>query len=320
MPYIPPEVVAKAKEMDLLTYLRNYEPQELVHVGGSTYCTREHDSLKISNGMWCWFSRGIGGRTALDYLIKVKELPFTEAVERLVGRAAIQPPVFEPAPKEKKPKVLLLPQASRCAAHAVSYLTGRGIDSDLIDFCIRTGRLYESSGRYHNVVFIGHDSDGKARYANLRGIGSDFKGECNGSDKRFSFNIPAENSGILHLFESAIDLLSFATIRKMNGINWKKDHLLSLAGVYQLKKETEQSSVPLALTQYLSDHPEIKTIVLRLDNDYAGRMAAKALMTVLPKEYTVSARFPLKGKDYNDYLCRTLRLPDAIRWQKETVR
>ncbi len=320
MPYIPPEVVAKAKEMDLLTYLRNYEPQELVHVGGSTYCTREHDSLKISNGMWCWFSRGIGGRTALDYLIKVKELPFTEAVERLVGRAAIQPPVFEPAPKEKKPKVLLLPQASRCAAHAVSYLTGRGIDGDLIDFCIRTGRLYESSGRYHNVVFIGHDSDGKARYANLRGIGSDFKGECNGSDKRFSFNIPAENSGILHLFESAIDLLSFATIRKMNGINWKKDHLLSLAGVYQLKKETEQSSVPLALTQYLSDHPEIKTIVLRLDNDYAGRMAAKALMTVLPKEYTVSARFPLKGKDYNDYLCRTLRLPDAIRRQKETVR
>ena len=320
MPYIPPEVVAKAKEMDLLTYLRNYEPQELVHVGGSTYCTREHDSLKISNGMWCWFSRGIGGRTALDYLIKVKELPFTEAVERLVGRAAIQPPVFEPAPKEKKPKVLLLPQASRCAAHAVSYLTGRGIDSDLIDFCIRTGRLYESSGRYHNVVFIGHDSDGKARYANLRGIGSDFKGECNGSDKRFSFNIPAENSGILHLFESAIDLLSFATIRKMNGINWKKDHLLSLAGVYQLKKETEQSSVPLALTQYLSDHPEIKTIVLRLDNDYAGRMAAKALMTGLPKEYTVSARFPLKGKDYNDYLCRTLRLPDAIRRQKETVR
>ena len=40
MPYIPPEVVAKAKEMDLLTYLKNYEPSELVHFGGSTYCTR----------------------------------------------------------------------------------------------------------------------------------------------------------------------------------------------------------------------------------------------------------------------------------------
>ena len=31
MPYIPPEVVEKAREMDLLTYLKNYEPQELVH-------------------------------------------------------------------------------------------------------------------------------------------------------------------------------------------------------------------------------------------------------------------------------------------------
>ena len=31
MSYIAAEDVAKAKEMDLLTYLRNYEPQELVH-------------------------------------------------------------------------------------------------------------------------------------------------------------------------------------------------------------------------------------------------------------------------------------------------
>ena len=84
MPYIPPEVVARAREMDLLTYLRTYEPQELVHFGGSTYCTREHDSLKISNGKWCWFSRGIGSYSALDYLIKVKEMPFTQAVETIM--------------------------------------------------------------------------------------------------------------------------------------------------------------------------------------------------------------------------------------------
>ena len=30
---IPPEVVEKAREMDLLTYLKSYEPQELVHFG-----------------------------------------------------------------------------------------------------------------------------------------------------------------------------------------------------------------------------------------------------------------------------------------------
>ena len=72
MSYIAAEDILEAKKMDLLTFLRNYEPQELVHVSGDTYCTREHDSLRISNGKWCWFSQGIGGRSALDYLIKVK--------------------------------------------------------------------------------------------------------------------------------------------------------------------------------------------------------------------------------------------------------
>ena len=99
MPFIPPEQLARAREMDLLTYLRTYEPQELVRFGSDTYCTREHDSLKISNGKWCWFSRGIGGRTALDYLIKVREIPFIEAVEMIVGPAAIQPPAYERTPE-----------------------------------------------------------------------------------------------------------------------------------------------------------------------------------------------------------------------------
>lgn len=320
MPYIPPEVVAKAKEMDLLTYLKNYEPGELVHFGGSTYCSRTHDSLKISNGKWCWFSRGIGGRTALDYLIKVREIPFIEAVEMIVGQAAIQPPAYERTPEKSAPKVLLLPQSNRDATHAVRYLSGRGIDHEIINFCISTGRLYESSGRYHNVVFVGHDRYGKARYANLRGIGSDFKGECNGSDKRFAFNIPAENSEVLHLFESAIDLLSYATICKMKGMDWRKEHLLSLAGVYQPREKMEESAVPLALSQYLGDHPEIKTIILRLDNDRAGRLAAKALMAVLPKNFAIEARFPPTGKDYNDFLCTHMEIPITRSKEKKQER
>ncbi len=53
MPYIAPEVVQEAKRMDLLTYLKNYEPYELVHFSGNTYTTKSHDSLKISNGNGC---------------------------------------------------------------------------------------------------------------------------------------------------------------------------------------------------------------------------------------------------------------------------
>lgn len=72
MPYVDPQTVEKAREMDLLTYLQNYEPNELVRLSDGTYCTRTHDSLKISNGKWMWWSRGFGGYSALDYLIKVK--------------------------------------------------------------------------------------------------------------------------------------------------------------------------------------------------------------------------------------------------------
>ncbi len=49
------EQIEKAREMDLLTYLRNYDSFELVHFQGNVYCTRMHDSLKISNGKWMWW-------------------------------------------------------------------------------------------------------------------------------------------------------------------------------------------------------------------------------------------------------------------------
>ena len=59
MPYVSKEQLTAAREVDLLTYLRCFEPQELVHISGSTYATRTHDSLKISNGKWFWWSRGM---------------------------------------------------------------------------------------------------------------------------------------------------------------------------------------------------------------------------------------------------------------------
>lgn len=287
MPFIPPETIEKARQVDLLTYLQTCEPNELVHLSGNHYCTREHDSLKISNGKWYWFSRGFGGYNALDYLIKVKEVPFMEAVERIIGQVAYQPPNRTGVSKTAKPKVLLLPQASPNASRVHAYLRSRGIDSDLIDFCIQMGRLYESTP-HHNAVFVGLDKYNKPRYANLRGLGTDFVGDASGSDKRFSFSIPAPSSDTVHLFESAIDLLSYATLVKMNGSNWNREHMVSLAGVYKPKEELQESSMPLALKRYLSEHPNIRFITLRLDNDATGGRAAKALVSMLSDRYEVS--------------------------------
>lgn len=319
MPFIPPETIERARQMDLLTYLQTFEPDELVHIGGNHYCTREHDSLKISNGKWYWFSRGFGGYNALDYLIKVKEIPFMEAVERIAGQTAYLAPTRVDSPKPKREKILLLPKSYRWATNAYNYLRSRGIDGDLIDYCIQTGRLYESMP-YHNVVFVGLDKYNKPRYANLRGINSDFVGEATGSDKRFSFSIPAQNSTTLHLFESAIDLLSYATLVKQKGGYWQQDHLVSLAGVYKPKENLQESSLPLTLKRYLSEYPNIQRIALRLDNDKAGGYMAKALVELLSDKYEVSVQPPPCGKDYNDYLCMKLGIPITNRKERTHVR
>ena len=200
----------------------------------------------------------------------------------------------------------------------MTYLTRRGIDPDIIGFCIRTGRLYESTPR-HNVVFVGMDSAGKPRYANLRGIGTDFIGEARGSDKRYSFSIPAQGeSATLHLFESAIDLLSYATLEKRAGHDWRQDHLVSLAGVYESRREY----LPRALTHYLDEHPQIAHVILRLDNDSKGRLAAQDIQKRLNKLLSIPAdiRSPPQGKDYNDCLCLALGLPVTRRRDKAPER
>ena len=263
MPYIAPEVILEVKKIDLLTYLKNFEPYELVHFSGNTYTTRTHDSLKISNGKWMWWSRGIGGRSALDYLVKVKEYSFLEAVEILAGHLTISTPIQYP--EQKKEKILMLPKKNDTQEKAKKYLMNRGIDEEIISYCLEHGLIYESEN-YHNTVFVGKDSRGVPRYAAIRGNGTDYIGDANGSDKNYSFSIPADNeSKKIHLFESAIDLLSYATIKKYEGCDWREEHLLSLAGVYQPAKQIEQSKIPAALSRYLKENPEIKEIIFHLD-------------------------------------------------------
>ncbi len=319
MPYVAPEVVQRVKQIDLLTYLKNYEPYELVHFSGNTYTTRTHDSLKISNGKWMWWSRGIGGRSALDYLIKVRGYDFVQAVQTIAEQAAIQPPVSVPAEK-KTEKKLILPKPYRYQTYAVSYLQNRGIDMELIQYCLKTGQIYESEN-YHNVVFVGMDQSGIPRYAALRGSGSDFVGEASGSDKNYSLCIPAEEKCCeVHLFESAIDLLSYATEQKLDGGNWRETHLLSLAGVYQPAKEIEKSKVPAALTRFLKEYPEVDRVVFHLDNDRIGRLATRAIRTVLPKKYQTKDEPPKQGNDCNDSLCIRLGIRQTKREKRHRGR
>ena len=313
-PYVQldPAVIEQARQMDLLSYLQRYEPNNLKRVAGNVYCTKEHDSLKISNGKWYWWSRGFGGVSALDYLIKVKEYSFVEAVELLTGITADWKPPPAPAPKGE-PKELLLPPKNKDCNRVTEYLFGRGIDLTIIQDCIADGTVFESA-KYHNVVFIGKDESGTPKYAAYRGtMSSSFKGDASGSDKRYSFRLLADKpTDTVHLFEAAIDLLSYATFLKCEGKDYKSENLLSLSGVYQPKKEIKESKIPIALTTFLKANSHIKTIFLHLDNDKTGRLCTAALKELLQKDYKIVDEPPPVGKDFNDFLLSYLGIARPI--------
>lgn len=121
-----------------MTYLRRFEPEELVHIGGDTYATRTHDSLKISNGKWCWWSRNIGGTNALDYLTRVEGLSFLDAVQRILGELPHVPPKSEPTAPLPKTEFTLPPKHAD-NRRVFAYLRSRGIDAEIINHCIKHG-------------------------------------------------------------------------------------------------------------------------------------------------------------------------------------
>jgi len=247
--YYTEEQIQEVRAIDLLTYLQTCEPYELVYLGGGNYTTRTHDSLKIApDGKWMWWSRGFGGKSALDYLIKVKGMSFIDAMKILTEESIIPCMEvlkhYEPVtPKEKK---LILPERSGTNHEVVRYRIGRGIDREIIQACINEGLLYESLP-YHNAVFVGYNETGKARFACYRATsGARIMGDASGSDKSYSFRIEASGNTI-HAFESAIDLLSYATIMKMRTGNWRAEPMVSLGGVYT-PAAGRKGKIPSALT------------------------------------------------------------------------
>ena len=303
MPLLPQKQIEQARGVDLLTYLQTHEPHSIRKSGPDEYCLVEHDSLKISNGRWNWFSRGFGGYNALDFLIKVRGLDFPDAVNHLTGGAAILSPPKPPpkAVRKKPPKPFTLPAANVNNDKAIAYLRVRGIDSGVISRCIEKGLLYEAA-KSHNCVFVGYEVD-KAKFACERGISDDYKKDIFGSDKRFSFVLPPQNPNNYNLAvtEAPIDILSHASIHKMNGDKWD-GYRLSLGGVSSL-----------ALISFLEQHPQITSVQLCLDNDKAGQTATSRIISELLSDNSfaylkISVVPPPIGKDYNDTLKAILQL------------
>jgi hypothetical protein len=307
MPRVTEEQIAQAKAVDLLDYLQRYDPQMLKREGENRYTLRDHDSFVISNKKWCWFSRGFGCNTgtALNYLIKVRDYSFVDAVLALAGDMPYQssrpPPMTrglamcETSDRlEKKP--FTIPPRNHDNKRVIAYLQSRGIDKDLIMDCINRGVLYESA-QYHNVVFLGKNEEGKVRFGCMRSTTGTFRRDVDGSDKRFGFLQPPIESLSRNIacFEAAIDALSHQTLCRKGIEEWDGWRLALSGGSL------------LALIYFLEHHPNVNNVFVCTDVDAAGQKVADKI-TALPttdavfKRVSVKQYPPLYGKDWNDAL------------------
>lgn len=318
--FVTKEQIDEARRPDLLSYLRQYESDELMHISGEIYCTRTHDSLKISNGKWFWWSRGIGGRSALDYLVKVRNMGFVDAVEHLCNQKHYVEKCVDCFVKPKPKPPFILPTRYMNSKRVIGYLLARGISQQLIQACLNNNMIYEET-EHHNCCFVGFDKNGKAQYAMCRSSmpKSTFMQEVSGSNKEYSFQLPINsNSDTLYVFESAIDLLSFATQRQGNNEDVMNGNYLSLSGVYQPLKKVLETPLPAALSRFLKQNQHIRHISLRLDNDTAGILAARTIQALLKDKYEVTYVPPIIGKDYNEQLMRQKGLAGVKTRQSKT--
>ena len=281
-----------ARETDL--------PELLTHLGyqvrriGRYYTTAEMDSLRIKDRRtWVRYSQNIGG-DAITFLQQFCGKSFPEAVEYLLafhGRARDSPAKASYPVKQNEPqKPFVLPSQNTDNRRVFAYLRKRGIAPQVIRQFMNSGLLYEDA-EHHNCVFVGKDHTGQAKYAGLRGTydrdGKGFRGDVTGSDKNTGFTIPHDpRSEQVWVFEAPIDLMSYLTLHR------DTRNALALCGLYEG-----------ALKTYLEEYPQIRGIVLCLDADAPGQVAAQRLKDkYTDKGYTVTIEEPASGKDWNEYL------------------
>jgi len=303
------KTVEQARNIDIIDFLKK-------HYGftftprGEVYRCQQHQSLAVKGDRrsWYWHSHGIGGYGALDFLIIAQCMTFREAMKELAG---IAPAIERPQQKAEQPKTLILPEKAGVPFRLYDYLCNkRGIDSVIVNTLLQEGKLYED--KRGNVVFVGFDEQGKARFASLRGTYGDcsFRMDCSGSDKRYGFNMAAcTPTERLYIFESPIDAMSHATLDNAATSDkgtWKRRNRLSLAG-----------TSGTALSFFLNKHSAVKELIFCLDNDLAGCEAAVAMARKYSdKGLQTQIELPM-GKDINEDLIAFLTIKKVCRQKRD---
>ena len=168
MPGVSKEQIAAAKKMTAIEFLRRYRSTDLVKSSArGEFELRSHDSFKINgeSSIWHWKSRGIGGKSALDYLVHVEQCGFLEAVRMLCDEVPGYIPVAHEAVEQKRPE-FSLPPAAPNNARVVAYLCGRGISPVVLSYTEVRARSDALCRRYGlSVIEDPQGERGKKQYA-----------------------------------------------------------------------------------------------------------------------------------------------------------
>ena len=140
-----------------------------------------------------------------------------------------------------------------CHGFIALFQLGQAVTESLVQFGKLQNRAADPDQRDH-AAHEGHRG-------NAVGHGLDAFGVFNDE------GLSGKETGEVHVFESAIDLLSFASWCVLTGKDWKSKSLLSLGGVAASSSGGDRKRVPAALKNHFERTPGTCRIILHLDND-----------------------------------------------------
>ncbi|MCL1998296.1 MAG: toprim domain-containing protein [Turicibacter sp.] len=336
---------AQALSVPLEDFVLDYEGSRAFR-DGKNIKVRHSDgrvdkSFVVSNGFFNDFNGKIkGGKTAVDYLTNYRKMDYQTAVEtihavyyNLGDRPHTPTQIQKPQlPKEKGP--ILIPPKAPNNDKTIAYLhKERGISLKIINDAIERGAIFQTNHYYKyndetkkhelhefkgggsNTVYVGEPTD-PPKFACTRSNHNKtdrkqvYALDCTNSSKEYNFCVldkPKNNDlpEAVSVFEAAIDAMSAATMDVKNP-NAKQKTMYS--AIHKLSS-SGASSVSKVLEHFLRNNPNVTTVNLCLDNDEAGRTAAKRATQMLErlgkelgKEYTIQEKYPKIGKDWNECL------------------
>lgn len=262
----------RAGRADLFLFIQSTFPNECIKQGNSIRLRADH-SVCIKRGYsgYMDFSKGTGG-SGVDLLMQYWGYSLTDAVRALAefdGYSVGTSGAFV----ESKENEFVVPERSPTTYRVRRYLQGRGIESQVIDWLIARGLLFEDAR--HNCCFLNNDMD----YLEKRGTWeppTDSDKPFKQIQKKRSTNYWSFGSGRCYVTESAIDAVSLYQLKR------EKACYVSIGGVANYR----------TIERLADEYPDI---CLAVDADEAGERCRQRFAD-LP------SIIPDGAKDWNEIL------------------